>query len=108
MIEDFTSIDSMRYEFTIVGTGPAGISVALELEKRRRSVLLIEGGGYNYSKSSQDIYDGKVVGNYSYSINDTRLRFFGGSSNHWGGWCRPLEEVDYKRFPIKKMIWILI
>ena len=102
MIEDFTSIDSMRYEFAIVGAGPAGISVALELEKRGRSVLLIEGGGYNYSKSSQDIYDGKVVGNYSYSINDTRLRFFGGSSNHWGGWCRPLDEVDYKRFPIKK------
>ena len=50
MIEDFTSIDSIRYEFTIVGTGPAGISVALELEKRGRSVLLIEGGGYNYSK----------------------------------------------------------
>ena len=36
MIEDFTSIDSMRYEFTIVGAGPAGISVALELEKRGR------------------------------------------------------------------------
>ena len=69
MIEDFTSIDSMRYEFTIVGTGPAGISVALELEKRRRSVLLIEGGGYNYSKSSQDIYDRNLMPDTGYNEN---------------------------------------
>jgi hypothetical protein len=102
MIEDLASINSLRYEFTIIGTGPAGISTALELEKKGRSVLLVEGGGHNYSESSQDVYGGKVVGNYSYSISDTRLRFFGGSSNHWGGWCRPLDEVDYEKFPINK------
>jgi choline dehydrogenase-like flavoprotein len=25
-----------------------------------------------------------------------RLRYFGGSTNHWEGWCRPLDEIDFE------------
>jgi choline dehydrogenase-like flavoprotein len=25
-----------------------------------------------------------------------RLRFFGGTTNHWGGWCRPLDGIDFE------------
>ena len=26
-----------------------------------------------------------------------RLRYFGGTTNHWGGMCRPFEEEDFNR-----------
>ena len=25
-----------------------------------------------------------------------RLRYFGGSTNHWGGWCLPLDTIDFE------------
>ncbi len=44
---------------------------------------------------SQDIYDGPTTGQPYYPLDACRLRFFGGSSNHWGGWTRPLDERDF-------------
>ena len=29
-------------------------------------------------------------------LDGGRLRFLGGSTNHWGGWCRPLDEIDFE------------
>jgi choline dehydrogenase-like flavoprotein len=28
-----------------------------------------------------------------------RLRYFGGSTNEWGGWCRPLKPIDFEEQP---------
>ena len=33
-------------------------------------------------------------------MDETRLRYFGGSSNHWQGWCRPLDKHDLVDWPI--------
>ena len=30
-----------------------------------------------------------------YSLTDSRLRFFGGSTNHWAGQCHPLDTIDF-------------
>ena len=89
-------------EFTIIGAGPASITLALSLEKKGKKVLIIEAGGFNYSDLSQDHYDGSVEGENYYNLKYSRLRFFGGSSNHWGGNCRNLSEYDLRNWPIKK------
>jgi choline dehydrogenase-like flavoprotein len=31
-----------------------------------------------------------------YPLAESRLRFFGGTTNHWGGWCRPLLPIDFE------------
>ena len=85
--------DGTNYDFTIVGTGPAGITLALKLAKKGNSVLLLEGGGYQYTEKSQQIYDGKSI-RVPYSLTGSRSRFFGGTSNHWSGLCRPLDQID--------------
>ena len=41
-------------------------------------------------------YQGANTG-LEYDMIGTRLRFFGGTSNHWGGWCRPLDAVDFEK-----------
>ena len=88
------------FDFTIIGTGPASITLALELERKGFSSILFEAGGTDYSEESQNYYSGDVVGDKYFPLDVTRLRYFGGSSNHWGGWCRPLDEHDLVDWPI--------
>lgn len=84
------------YDFCIVGTGPAGITLAIELANQNFSILLLEAGGLDYSNESQDFYECESVGNEGWP-KLTRLRFFGGTSNHWSGRCRPFEASDFER-----------
>ena len=97
MIIDFTAIDTERtYDVCIVGSGPAGMTCALELAKQGKQVLLLEGGDNSYSAESQEIYAGKTIGDTYYALDETRLRQLGGSSGLWSGWCRRLDESDFR------------
>src|SRR5262245_66292362 len=46
----------------IVGAGAAGISLALEWAASSHSVLLLEGGGFQYEPAMQDLYRGAIIG----------------------------------------------
>lgn len=79
----------------IVGSGPAGISIAHKLDKAGVPSVIFEAGGSEYSDESQDFYKGKVIGDSYFDLEATRLRYLGGSSNHWAGWCRVLDAHDF-------------
>ncbi len=79
----------------VVGSGPAGMSVALELERRGLTVLVLEAGGEYYDEASQAFFAGDVVGAPGFELDINRLRYFGGCSNHWGGFSRTLEDWDF-------------
>lgn len=83
------------YDYCIVGTGPAGFTLALTLEASGKKILMLEGGKDHYTQESQDIYKGQVIGDKYFDLDAARLRYFGGTSNHWGGWCRNLDEEDF-------------
>lgn len=102
LIENINEIESKNYQVVIIGSGPAGISVALSLEKKNINCIIIEAGEKNFNESSQEFYKGKVIGDISDDISVTRLRQLGGTSGHWGGWCRPLESYDFNTWSIKK------
>ncbi len=80
----------------IIGAGPAGISLALQLEKAKIPSIIIEAGGYYPSTKTQDAYRGKVIGDKYFNLETARLRYLGGASNHWGGWCRHLDAIDFE------------
>ncbi len=80
----------------IVGSGPAGIAVALQLAAARVPCVVLEAGAEEWTEDSQDVYRGEVVGDHYFDLDVTRLRYFGGSSNHWAGWCRVLESHDFE------------
>ncbi|MEQ9040376.1 MAG: GMC family oxidoreductase [Silicimonas sp.] len=80
----------------IIGSGPAGITVALRLAEKGIPSLILEAGGLEFSDASQDFYRGDVIGDPYYDLDTTRLRYFGGSSNHWAGRCRPLSAIDFE------------
>ena len=58
------------FDVRIVGSGPAGITLARSLMRRGREVGLFEGGGRGP-----------------------------GTSNHWNGWTRPLDAWDFLPHP---------
>jgi choline dehydrogenase-like flavoprotein len=58
-------------------------------------VCVVEAGGLTPDPAVQSIYEGDSIGLH-YSTSATRLRYFGGSSNHWGGYCRPLDPIDFE------------
>jgi choline dehydrogenase-like flavoprotein len=93
---------TLTYDVCIIGSGAAGLTVAQELQQSKLSVCVLEGGGFNGGWNSQKLYKGEVVGNVFPSPMDnylvgSRLRYVGGSTNHWTGWCRPLDAIDFEK-----------
>ena len=89
--------DDLDFEIAIYGAGPAGITLALALSRRGLSVGLFEAGGMQAPElNSEHPYAGQSVGR-PYDLLSTRLRYFGGTSNHWGGWVRPLDDYDFQK-----------
>ncbi len=87
------------FDVCICGAGPAGITLARTLAGIGWRVALMEGGGLEPDARSQALYQGEIVGLPYYPLDACRLRYFGGTSNHWGGYTRPLDRRDFEVAP---------
>jgi choline dehydrogenase-like flavoprotein len=102
MIIDARRLDDtvdLRGSIAIVGGGAAGITLALELAEHFKDVLVLESGAIDLEKETQDLYGGKLLGHYQPDLRTTRLRFLGGTTNHWTGQCPKLDPIDFERLP---------
>jgi choline dehydrogenase-like flavoprotein len=86
----------VKADVAIVGGGPAGISLALALANTKLKVVLLESGGMSFDAKTQSLYEGSKIGAPYVTLESSRLRYLGGSSNHWGGWCRPMDVIDFE------------
>ena len=80
----------------IVGGGPAGITLALELADAGLNIVLLESGNEDSDVETQSLCEGENVGISYAPMEQMRSRFLGGSSNCWGGWCRPFDPIDFE------------
>jgi choline dehydrogenase-like flavoprotein len=102
MLIDTRRIDEgsvIEAEVCIIGGGAAGITIARELDREGIRTCLLESGGHRADHSTRDLYRGESVGLPYRFADGCRSRFLGGSSNCWGGWCRPLEDFDFASRP---------
>ncbi|MGH8887215.1 MAG: FAD-dependent oxidoreductase [Egibacteraceae bacterium] len=83
-------------DLCIVGGGAAGITLAREFIGSPLRVTVLESGDFEYDDQTQALYDGRSVGLPYSPLNVPRLRYFGGTTNHWGGICRPWEDADFE------------
>src|SRR5262245_42945466 len=90
---------TLTADLCIIGAGAAGISLALELAGMAISVLLLESGGFDPEPQTQALTKGEVVGLPTFPLEISRLRFFGGSTGHWGGFCRAFDALDFEERP---------
>lgn len=86
-----------RTTVCIVGGGVAGITLALELERRGVDSRLLESGGFGPDKGTRDLARGENVGLPYHFADGQRLRYLGGNSNAWGGWCGPWDPWDFDK-----------
>jgi choline dehydrogenase-like flavoprotein len=80
----------------IVGAGPAGIALARGLAPHSFRVVVLESGGLAPDGATQELYKGRSTGLPYDPLDACRLRYFGGTSNHWAGESRPFDDVDFE------------
>ena len=68
-------------------------------------MVLCESGGVELEAETQALYEGDrsgypfwstVEGAHEFGLDELRLRYFGGTTNHWNGMCRPLDPIDFE------------
>jgi choline dehydrogenase-like flavoprotein len=100
MIRQFdSSCGAEPIDTLIVGSGPAGVTLALELARKGASCTVLESGRDGVSAaqalSDAEIVDPRLHDDMSIAV----ARRFGGASNLWGGRSMPLCPVDFEPRP---------
>ena len=94
------------YDCYVVGSGPAGLTIALELAKASKSVLVFESGSADNPRT--DVPTTLNLGHFAHGWWDHHsVRVLGGTSRVWAGWCATLTERDLNhptgvRWPIDR------
>lgn len=91
---------SAVYDVCIVGSGPAGTILGIELASRGLRTVLLE-SGVNWTSMFEDPRYGRldsyeVDGDADYPLRASRLRALGGTSNLWTGRCNRLHAIDFE------------
>jgi choline dehydrogenase-like flavoprotein len=84
----------------IVGAGPAGVTIASELDNHGVRVCLLEAGGRDVEQRFQRQSRGESDGYPIHRLHESRVRAFGGTLRHPhfrdGRWAaRPLDPIDF-------------
>lgn len=90
---------TLAAEAVVVGAGAAGITIALELARLGREVLLIEGGRTAPDPEIQALHELDCVGYPMRPNYLPRLRQFGGTCNLWAGRAMRLAPEDLAARP---------
>jgi len=90
----------IRTDLCIVGAGAAGLPMAREFAGSKTSVCLLEGGGFEFERESQALYQGQTDGTFlpkngRYLVT-SRQRLFGGTTHTWAGFTVPLDPIDFE------------
>ena len=82
------------YDCYVIGSGPAGITLALELAKANKKVLLFEAGTATDARADMPnaINQGHLPDGW---WDRHSIRTLGGTSKVWTGWCVTLRERDF-------------
>ena len=95
------------FDICIVGAGAAGIAMAHRLANSSLKVILLVSGQPGDrglpDSGRQALYHG-TVGEFLGKVDPTflhrsRLNMYGGTTNHFGFWARPLDAADYMPRP---------
>jgi len=95
----------LEFDCCIGGGGAAGLTIALDLIGSGLRTCVLESGSFKRERSTQDLYVGRNISqiyeddgeSFDEYLRSTRCRYLGGSSNCWGGWCRPYDEIDFTK-----------
>ncbi len=89
---------SLEADLVIIGSGPAGLSLANEFVGTNTRVLVLESGGLTDEPESDALYEIESTGWFREKNQaKIRRRILGGSSHIWTGRCVPFQPIDFER-----------
>jgi choline dehydrogenase-like flavoprotein len=102
MIIDANELDPARpratYDVAVVGSGPAGLTVANELHGRGLRVCVLESGQTRRTAHADRL--GRVWSEGAIGVGErSRERVLGGTSSTWDGLSAPLDPIDLQPRP---------
>jgi GMC oxidoreductase/FAD dependent oxidoreductase len=86
----------LEADVAVVGAGPAGIVLALELARAGRRVTLVESGGDSFDADVQQLGDTAGGDYWHVPMSLATRRQIGGASNLWAGRCVPFDPIDFQ------------
>ena len=89
------------YDCYVIGSGPAGITLSLELAERGKTVLLFETGTDDPRRDMPNAVGYGPLGVEHW--NQHSVRALGGTSRVWHGRCLTLMARDFDTWPINKV-----
>jgi choline dehydrogenase-like flavoprotein len=96
-LRDISTEERLEADICIVGSGPAGSTIARELDGLDLRVIVVESGGTERSSEVDALNEIENIGRPR--VMDqwlVRNRILGGSSHTWTGRCAPFDEIDYE------------
>jgi choline dehydrogenase-like flavoprotein len=94
--EGIEGLAGRRHDVVVVGAGPLGISLSLQLARAGRKVLLLESGTTEPTAERQELSRGTVVDPRVHDELEIAMsRQLGGTSNLWGARCQPFDPIDF-------------
>ena len=91
---------TVEADVAIVGAGPAGIVLSLELADAGLQVTLIDSGGDSFDAEVQRLGDTVGEDPPHAPMSLATRRQLGGASNLWAGRCVPFDPIDFYPRPI--------
>lgn len=89
-------IETLYADICIIGSGPGGITLALELGTTGCEIVLLESGGINKALEATSSFKAEILSSNHSPLNEAVNRQFGGTSVIWGGRCVPYDPIDFE------------
>ena len=99
MIQDFAdaaaNVEAQVFDVCIVGTGAAGLCLAMQFVGTRHRVAVLEAGSRQIMEENQAVYECELPVRSHGGSMAGRFRVFGGSTTRWGGQALPFNPIDF-------------
>ena len=103
-----------QVDVCIIGSGPAGLTIARELSRSGQRVCILESGGQKLEADAQDLNKGMVDSPQGYreqTLREGRRRQFGGSAHLWnhelrGESTQHIRYVSFDEIDFEHRDWI--
>jgi len=99
--------EDTTHDVCVVGSGPVGLCLALDLCRRGITVILLESGLRKPNKTHEALSLANIISERAHAPMPLAVcRALGGTSWLWGGRCLPLDPIDFqKRKHVPDSMW---
>ena len=94
---DFRNSSLSGFDLVIVGSGPAGLTIAKAFQETSLRIAVLESGGMEPTRSSESLNEIVNVGKRRANPELVRRRCVGGTSSIWTGRCGMFDAIDYQK-----------